>query len=484
MKTMIPGGTALAIAILAAFGPLGATSALARAKSVEEAKAAAPLLELEKRTPETFTLKNGMKVWYLRNERLPLVNVRAVVRAGRVWEPADRQGVAGLTGRMLRVGGTATRSPEQVDEDLDFLAADLTSAIGSDQGNVSLDVLTANLEPALAIFADVLRNAAFAEGRLDVQKNLQKEEIRRENDSPIQVAFREYLKLVWGAKHPRARTPTEESVDALTRDDLVAFHANFFRPSNVLLAVTGDVPRKTVEKMLNRSFGDWKPAGETVFPDLPPTPAVEPRVALAEKDVPQSTVILGHLGPREDDPNRGAGEVMMEILGAGGFTSWIVDRVRNDEGLAYFAGGFLQFGRLDSGNMMTLAMSKAETTCRAADLILEQIERMRSGDIPEEDLTRARDAILNSQAFEWDSPDEVVARFLDLVYYGLPADHDERVLESIGRVTREDVHAAALSLLHPDRLTAIAVGNPAKMDCDWGRFAEELGVELQKIDLE
>ena len=458
-------------------------SALARANTVEEAKAAAPPLVLEKRTPETFELKNGIRVWYLRNERLPLVNVRAVVRTGAVWEPADRQGVAELTGRMLRVGGTASLGPEEIDDELDFLAANLSSTIGDDQGNLSLNVLSGNLEAALKILAGLLREPAFDEARLEVQRNLQKEEIRRQNDSPMQVAFREYSQLVWGRPHPRARTPTEESVDVLSRDDLVAFHAKYFQPSNVILGVTGDVSKKQVKKLLDAALGDWS-GGTVDFPELPPTPEILPRAALAPKDIPQTTVILGHLGPREGDPQQAAGEVMMYILGSGGFTSRITDRVRNDEGLAYFAGGFLSFGKMDRGGVITIAMSKSETACQAADIILEEVSRMRTEEVSAEDLELARDAILNSQAFEWDSPAEIVTRFMDTVYYGLPEDHDERVLEGIGRVTTADVREAASVLLHPDRFTILAVGNPDAMDCAWSRFAEELGVELETIELE
>jgi predicted Zn-dependent peptidase len=455
----------------------------ARAGSVEEAKEMAPPLELEKKDPETFTLSNGIRVWYLRNERLPLVNVRAVVRTGAVWEPEEEQGVAELTGRMLRVGGTASRTPAEVDDELDFLAANLSASIGNDQGNVSLNVLSGNLEPALEILADVLENPAFDPSRLDVQKNLQKEEIRRQNDSPVQVAFREYAQLVWGRNHPRARTPTEESVDALSRENLVAFHAKYFTPGNVILGVTGDLDRKKVKRLLDAALGGWT-GDAPVFPEVPPSPEARPQAALAPKDVPQTTVVIGHLGPREDDPHRASGEVMMHILGSGGFTSYITDRVRNDEGLAYFAAGFLQFGRMDSGNVITAAMSKAESACQAADLIRDQIVRIRTEPVTEEDLNRAKDAILNSQAFEWDSPAEVVTRFMNNVYYELPEGHDERVLEEVGTVTAADVQEAAQAILHPDRLTFLAVGNPDAMDCDWSRFAEDLGVELERIELE
>jgi predicted Zn-dependent peptidase len=473
------------LAVLAAAALLGAPvrEAHARAHSVEEARATAGPLRLKKQSPERFELKNGIPVYQLESDRLPLVTVRAVVRAGAVWEPADRQGVADLTGRMMRRGGTAKWSADEVDDELDFLAARLSSAVGSQQGNLTLNVLAENLDEALAIFADMLREPAFDAAKIDVQKNLIKEEIRRQNDNPVQVAVREYMKLVWGADHPRARTPTEATVDALTRQDLVDFHARFFEPGNVMIGVAGDVSQKEIRKKLNAVLGDW--TGSTVeFPDLPPAPEVVPRAALARKDVPQSTVILGQLGPRETSPYRASGQVMMDILGSGGFTSYIVDRVRNDEGLAYFAGGFLSFGRLDPGMVITLALSKTESTCRAADLILEQIHRIQNEPVTDAELRRARDGILNSQAFEYDSGQEIVGKLMDLIYFDLPEDHDEAVLEDVAAVTVDDVRAAANALIDPERLSVIAVGNADGMDCAWSKFADDLGVELREIELE
>ncbi|MDP6460154.1 MAG: pitrilysin family protein, partial [Gemmatimonadota bacterium] len=334
--------------ILTAMIPLLVTGALAtdthaRAHSVTEAQATAPELQLSKKSPDIFELKNGMRVFYYESDRVPLVTVRAVVRAGDIWEPADRMGVANLTGRMMRAGGSLAWPADTMDEELDFLAARLSSGIGDEMGNVTLNVLSENLDDALAIFADLMLHPRFDDTKMSVEKGLIKEDIRRENDNPIQVAFREYDKLIWGEDHPRARTPTGESVDALTVEDLQAFHAAFFQPGNVSFGVAGDVSKRSIRRKLNQLFGDWK-GPEVVFPATPPVPERTPRVALAVKEVPQTTVLLGHLGPMETDPMRYSGQVMMNILGSGGFTSYIVDRVRNDEGLAYFAGGFLDFG--------------------------------------------------------------------------------------------------------------------------------------------
>jgi predicted Zn-dependent peptidase len=475
-RAALPGIAALALA--SAGG-----AALARPASVEEAKEAAPPLTLTPVKPETFRLKNGITVYFLENRRLPLVTVRAVVRAGSVWEPAGENGIAEVTGDMLRRGGAGTRGPDEVDDQLDFLAAELSSTIGIEQGSVTLSCLTQTLDESLGIFADVIRRPRFDESKLEVQKNLVKEELLREKDNPIQVALVQYAKLLWGDDHPRARRPTDASVDAIGRDDCVAFHERFFRPSGILLGVAGDVSKKDIQKKLEKAFGDWK--GETVeLPSTPPTPPVEPRVAIAVKAVPQSTILVGHLGPREDDPHRASGQVMMSILGDGGFASYITDRVRNDEGLAYAAGGVLNFGRVDAGAVVGFALTKSASTCRATDLILEQFERIRNEPVTDEELARAKNSILNSRAFDFDSSEEIVRDFMDLVYYGLPENHSETVLEGIGRVTKDDVKAAANALIDPSKLSILAVGDPEKLDCPWSRYAERAGVPLRTISIE
>ena len=480
MKTI----RALAIGLgLTAVTLAAAPAVHARANTIDEALASSPALELDVPEARTFELSNGIRVYHVENDRLPLVTVRALVRTGAVWEPADRMGVASLTGAMMRAGGTRNATADEVDEQLDFLAATLGSNIGSEQGNVTLNVLSENLEPALAIFADVVRRPAFEDARMEVEKNLIKEGIRRQNDNPIQVGIREFSQLLWGEDHPRARSATEESVDALTRDDLVSFHGEFFRPGGVLLGVAGDVSRGDIKKLLEKHFGNW-PAAETAYPALPAAPPVEPRVALAAKGIPQTTILLGHLGPKETDPLRASGEVMMHILGSGGFTSYITDAIRNDAGLAYVAAGFLQFGQMDPGLVLGIALSKSSTTCEAADLLIQQFERIQNEPVTDEELERSRNAILNSQAFDYDTPENILGKVLSAAYYSRPEDHDEKIVAAVGQVTKEDVQKAAQELLHPDRLSCLAVGDPEAMDCAWASFADRLGVELVEIELE
>jgi predicted Zn-dependent peptidase len=272
-------------------------------------------------------------------------------------------------------------------------------------------------------------------------------------------------------------------VDRLTRADLVAFHREFFVPSNILIGVAGDISKKDAQRKLEALFSDWEDR-VVHFPAIPAAAPQVARVAVADKDLTQSTVILGHLGPTELDPHRASGQVMMDILGSGGFTSYIIDRVRNDSGLAYMAGGFLSFGRLDRGFFVAYALSKASTTCQATRLILEQIKRIREEPVTDEELRIARDGILNAEAFRYDSTEEIVDRLMSLTYYGLPADHDEKLIERIARVSQTDVQEAARSLLAPDDLSLVAVGAAGDFDCNWSEFAEEWGVPLQEIELE
>ncbi len=474
---------AAAPALLAAALLAGGAMRPARADVVGDLEKSAPPIELKTTPPERFQLANGIPIYFLENDRHPLVTVRAVVRAGAVWEPSEKGGVADLTGRMMRRGGAGDSPPDAMDETLDYLASEISTTIGAEQGSVTLSCLAENFEESLGVFAAIVRTPRFDEEKLAMQKNLLKEDIRRRMDNPIQVALAEFAILLWGENHPRARRATEASVDALTRDDLVAFHERFFRPANVMIGVAGAVDRATVKRTLAGALGKWRGGGAD-FPPPPGAPSAAARAAFAQKALPQSTILLGHLGPKEGDPHRAAGQVMMDILASGGFTSYVVDRVRNDEGLAYAAGGVLNFGRLDPGAFVLYALSKSESTCRAADLLIEQIERIRTTEVTEEELVRARDGIVNSRAFDFDSAEEIVRDFMDLVYYGLPEDHSERVIDGVGRTTAADVKRAANALLDPARLSILAVGDSAAMDCSWEKYAEKTGVPLTRISLE
>lgn len=458
-KRRAAAALAVCLGAAGAFGPAGeGEAAPKRARDLKEIKLGEVTLQRPK--PQRVELPNGMVVYLLENHRLPLVNVAARIRTGSLYEPAEQAGVAQATGILLRTGGTARLTPDELDEKFDFLAARSSTGIGADMGTASLDVPSGNFEEALGLFAEMLRQPGFDADQLEVARNQVKEGIRRQNDNPIQIAIREFFKLLYGADHPAARTPTFASVDRLQRDQLKAFHARYYHPNNMLLAVAGDFDRSQIEARLARAFGGWE-RKEVILPPIPQiTVGDAPGVWFARKDVPQSTILVGHLSMTVRDPDHVALEMVNDVLGGGGFSSRIVETIRNDRGLAYFAGSFFQPGTTMPGAFLGISLTQADSTTVALDLLLKEIRGIREGEMGAAELATAKNQRLKSEVFEYDSPEEIVDRVLYLEYFGLPADYLERSLEEVKSLDTARALAVAARGLHPDRLKILVVGNP------------------------
>lgn len=409
---------------------------------------------------ERVVLENGLIVYLLPDRELPLVSVSAMIRTGAIYEPADKVGLAGLTGIVMRTGGTARLAGDQVDEELEFLAANISMGIGAESGSASLDLLKKDLLRGLAIFADMLRTPAFEPAKVDQAKRQALEAIRRRPDSPGGIAAREFRKLLFGADHPLGRESTTDTVSRITRDDLVAFHRQFFAPNSLILGVTGDFEKPAMLDALRQAFGDWKP--QTVaLPALPPvtaSPGAGRSVNILRRDLSQTHLRIGHLSVREDDPDYFALALLEDILGGNSFTSRLFRDVRSRQGLAYSVGSRVVPGNAGPGVFMMQALTKGPSTYQALSSMLDHMERMRQEPVAPEELQLAKDAFLNSFVFSFADSGLIVGRLMGLEYHGLPKDFLQRFRDSVVRLTKEDLLRVARQHLHPDRVIILAVG--------------------------
>ncbi len=453
-------------------------SAWTPVKSWEDIKPAS--IEWKKPVPEVIKLKNGATLYLLEDHRLPLINFAGTVRTGSLYDPAGKSGTASMVGTLLRTGGTAKRSWEQVDKDVDRLAMSISTGVGSESGNASFDVLTENFEPALNLLFEMLREPAFDQEKIDIAKEKTKEGIRRQNDNPIQIALREMRGILYGADHPRGFSPTFKTVDAVTREDLVAFHAKYYCPSNMILGVAGDFDRKKIVQQVEAAMGKW-PNKTVTLPEVPAFAVTKPRaVYVADKaNATQSTILVTKLMVKRGDPDEYPLEVMDFILGSGGFTSRITTAVRNDRGLAYAAGSALQIGNLDPGPELLYALSKGETTVEALDVMLKEADRMRTETVPDADIEKARKALLNGAVFDYDSPEKVIGETLTLSYYNLPQDTPEKRLKALETVSAADVQRVAAKHLDPETLQILVVGARDKFEGPLDPFGPVTTIEIK-----
>jgi predicted Zn-dependent peptidase len=421
---------------------------------------------LEFQVPEAAGLRhelsNGIPVYVMEDRDLPLVSVSVTMRVGSFLDGEDQHGIARMTGSMMRQGGTASLSPEQFDERADFLAASISSFIGDTRGGASLNCITPVLSESLDLLFEMMQSPAFDEERLAVEKSSLLEEMKQRNDNASGILSREWDWLLHGSDHFSSRRMTESDVDNITRERLVEFHRLYWRPDLMIIGISGDVDTEEILADLERRFADWSVEG----PDVPWPPAAPefepvPGVYHVEKDIPQGKVNIGHLGLTWQDwadERYYAALVMNDILGGGGFSSRIVNRIRSDEGLAYSAGSSFSIGELWPGEFRVSYQSKNSTVALAAAIAFELIGQMQRDLVSGKELSIAKNSLIDSFPRRFESPARTVATFVDDEYIGRPHSYWTDYRERIRAVTREDVRGAAKEFLNPERALFLVVG--------------------------
>jgi predicted Zn-dependent peptidase len=265
--------------------------------------------------------------------------------------------------------------------------------------------------------------------------------------------------------HPLGRPLTATQARAIAPEDLVAHYRRFVRPDNMFLAVVGDFSVDELAAKVEAHFGDWTAAGPL---DLPPFPKVEPRfeagVSLLSRTLTQSNVVLGHFGINRANPDRYAIQIMDIILGGGGFSSRIMERVRTDEGLAYSVASSFPTSSRDVSLFRVTVQTKNENVPRAVRAILEEMGRMQNQLVSPMELDGAKEAIVNSFVFRFTSRFSVVTQLLTLELDGYPPDYYDTLLDRYRAVTREDVQRVARQYLRPDAVSIVVVGNAAAFE--------------------
>jgi predicted Zn-dependent peptidase len=409
-------------------------------------------------------LKNGMVVFIAEDKTLPLVNIGLTVRTGSYLEPAGKEGLAALTGSQMRRGGTKSLTAEQLDEKLDFLAANVGTGIGDTAGTASLNALSDNLDEALKVFVEMLKEPRFQEDRLALAKEQALQEMKKRNDDPADIERREWNALLYGEQHFTNRFTTEGSLKAITRDDLVQFHRRYFHPANMVAAVSGSFDRKQMIAKLESAFAGWpgpKPA-------VPPVPAdiqtVTPGLYRIQKDVPQGRVSMGLPSVKRDSPDVYALEVMNEILGGSGFTSRITRTVRSNEGLAYSAGSGLRFGVWYPGAFRVAFQSKSRSVPYALSLVVEEIKKIRDQPVSAEELDTIKKSLIETFPSNFASKAQAMSIFASDEYTGRPPGYWATYRDRIRAVTPADVQRVARTHLTPDKMVILVVGNQTEID--------------------
>ncbi len=412
-------------------------------------------------TPVKVTTANGMTVLVLEQHFLPIVEIHALIKAGSAQDPSDKAGVANLVASLLDEG-TSTRSSKQLAEQIDFVGGSLEAKAAEDFTTASARVLKKDLDLGFTLLADILMHPAFPKQEFDRVRSQILGEMSSDNDDPGTVAMRAFNQLVFH-NHPY-RWPvngTEETVAKITLADVQGFYAREYIPNQVILTVVGDVTVEQATALVQTHFGAWK-KGTPAARALKKPAAVEKKtVQLIEKDLTQSTIMLGHGGISRNNPDFYAVTVMNHILGAGGFSSRLMDSIRDKQGLAYGISSHYD-ARALPGSFWINLQTRTEATNQAIAGVLSEIKAMRDNPVSEQELSEAKTFLMGSFPLRLDSTAKLAQVLAQVEFYGLGFEYFSQYPKWIERVTKEDVQRAAKQYLDPARYALVVVGNVAK----------------------
>ncbi|XWN37422.1 MAG: pitrilysin family protein [Balneola sp.] len=427
------------------------------------------LNEFEKANVEEFQLDNGIKFYLVEDKELPLIRVSAIVRTGSLQDPQGKEGLASMTGELMREGGSANYPADQLNVLLEDNAAIMSTFIGQGSGSASMNILKEDFDELLPVFVDLVSNPLFPEDKIELSKTQRKSGISRRNDDQASIANREFSKLMYGEDSPLTRQVEYASLEAITRDDIVAFHKEAFVGNNMSFGVIGDFDTKEMKRKLEDAFGSL-PAGTAnnlIYPEI--SYSYPSTVNFIDKsDVNQSYVLVGHIGGLRENPDYAKLQMMNQILG-GGFAGRLFQSVRTDLGLAYAVGGGYGSNINYPGTFSLFVMTKSSTTAEAIDALIAEVEKMQTNPVTKKELDDARDRFLNSLVFRYDSKQKILNERISNEYNGLSKDAFDKYVEDLKKVTISDIQQVAEDYLNPDKVQILVVGN-----------ADEVGDQLQK----
>jgi len=405
-------------------------------------------------------LPNGMVLLVAEQRAVPIVTISMLIQAGSVQDPPGKPGVANLVAQLL-TQGTKNRTAPQISEAIEFIGASLSIDAGQETTTLSLSVLSKDLDMGLDLMGDVLLNPVFDQADFQRKINETVAGIKRDQEDPGTVSWQAFLAEVYGS-HPFGRPVegTEQSVPTITRNDVVQFHAAYYRPNKTILAVVGDISMTDLKARLQARLGGWQPGGPTGT--LPPAPPPLPQrvVKSIQRQVTQANINLGNLGITRESPDYYPVQVMNYILG-GGFSSYLISTIREEKGWAYDVGSYFGMGKI-AGEFSVSMQTKNEVAQDAINAALAQIRRIREQPVSDQDLKDAKAYLTGSFLLRLDTSKKIAGMLATIEYYGLGLDYADRYAARINAVTAADVQRVAQNYLDPEKYALAVVADLTK----------------------
>ena len=410
--------------------------------------------------PKQWVTKSGIVVLFVERHTLPTVHLQLRLSTGSVHDPEGKEGTANLVSSLLDEG-TTNRTSQEIAEAIDFIGAGLSTSAGPEFSQITMSVLKKDLAVGMELFSDVLINPTFPEEELVRIRQRILGNLVAEQDEPGVVASKAWQELIYGA-HPYHH-PTEgypESLPAITRNGLIEFYQRYYQPRNAILAVVGDLSRVDVERLISRYLGPWKNNQFQSPKELSAPAAAPPTVKLIDKELTQANILMGHLGVPRSHPDYYAVSVMNYILGGGGFSSRLLTRIRDNQGLAYSV--YSRFSAMKAGGSFYVRLqTKNASANRAIDEVVAIISELQREGVTAQELDDAKAYLVGSFPLRIDTNAKLVGLLAGIEFHNLGLDYFDDYPELIKAVTLKDVKRVASQYLHPDRMVLVVVAKQA-----------------------
>jgi zinc protease len=412
--------------------------------------------------PKRIELPNGLVIFLQEDHELPFINGFVLIRGGSRDEPASKIGLVSLYGSTWRTSGTPTISGDALDTQLAAKAARVETGGGTASTTLSWSSLKTDFDSVFGTAVDLLLHPAFKPDKLQLAQRRTEASIARRNDDAQSIAAREARQLVYGKTSPYARVSEYSTVEAVTLDDLKAWHDRTVIPNGMMVGVSGDFDSAEMEAKLRKVF-EPLPRGPEIKASTFDYPTPRPGVYFANKtDVNQSTVFLVGLGTQQNNPDYYALSIMNEIF-SGGFGSRVFQYVRTKLGLAYEVGGAYTADYDHPGIFYGAVLTQSATTVPATEAVRKEIDELKSVPPTPAEMKRAQDDQLNSFIFNYDTPEKVMNEQVTLALYNYPPDFLEKYKDGIEKVTAADVTRVANKYIDVSKLAIVVVGNKSEI---------------------
>jgi len=429
--------------------------------------------------PEIFEVGKGITVYFIEDDELPLVNMIGYFKGGSLYDPLDKLGLASLTATVMKTGGTAKMSGDEIIEVLGFLPAPLGIGAAAEAFSSSFQCLKRHFPRVLDIYRDILISPVFEQEKLDFAVDQWKTRIKTRWNNPGAIKTLLFNDFLVG--HEAMRTISPQTLNNITREDLIEVHQKYFVPNNMAIAITGDISASEVKKQLDRIFDGWEPK-KVKFSDLPKIEnKSKPKIYYVYKDIPQANILIGHyVDIIRDHPDLHKLNIMSNVLGWGGLSSRLNQEIRVKRGWTYGISGGVAAARAN-GSFRISSSLKAESLGEALLIIKDVVKKMQTELITDEELERIKDSQIYKSVFTHTFPLNIVASQIVRKIQGRPQFDENERMAKIMEVTKEDVLEVAKKYINLDDLMMVIVGNKELFDKPLEEFGEVVEIDLEKL---